>query len=72
MADDQVKTTAGSATSGVGGKDYYPSIGELLEAGPDHFRLLTSKLTKDWLIFPLKDTVEQLQQARIQLFVFFH
>ena len=46
MADDQVKTRTGS-TSGVGGKDYYPSIGELLEARPDQFRLLTGKLTKD-------------------------
>ena len=64
MADDQVKTRTGSTTSGVGGKDYYPSIGELLEAGPDQFRLLTGKLTKDWLIFLLKDTVEHLKQAK--------
>ena len=60
MADDQVKTKTGSTTSDVGGKDYYPSIGELLEAGPDQFRLLTGKLTKDCLIFLLNDTVEQL------------
>ena len=64
MADDQVKTRTGSTTSGVGRKDYYPSIGELFEAGPDQFRLLTGKLTKDWLIFLLKDTVEHLKQAK--------
>ena len=64
MADDQVKTRTGSTTSGVGGKDYYPSIGVLLEAGPDQFRLLTGKLTEDWLIFLLKDTVEHLKQGK--------
>ena len=63
MADDQVKTRTGSTTSGVGGKDYYPSIGELFEAGPDQFRFFTGKLTKDWLIFLLKDTVEHMKQA---------
>ena len=64
MADDQVKTRTGSTTSGVGGKDYYPSIGEFLEAGPDQFRLLTDKLTEDQLTFVLKDTVEHLNQAK--------
>ena len=64
MADDQVKTRTGSTTPGVGGKDYYPSISELLDAGPDQFRLLTGKLTKDWLLFLLKDTVENLKQAK--------
>ena len=54
MADYQVKTRTGPTTSGVGGKDYYQSIGELLQAGPDQFRLLTGKMTKDWLIFLLK------------------
>ena len=63
MADDQDRIRTGSTTSGVGCKNYYPSIGELLEAGPDKFRLLTRKLTKGWLILLLKDTVEHLKQA---------
>ena len=37
---------------------------ELLEAGPDQFRPLAGKLTKDRLIFLLKDTVEHLKQAK--------
>ena len=71
MADDQVKSRIGCTTSGVGGKDYYPSIGELLEAGPDQFRLLTGKLTKDWLIFLPKDTVEHLSQVKFSNSLFF-
>ena len=64
VTDDPVITRTGCTTSGVGGKDYYPSIGEPLEAGPDQFRPLTGKLNKDWLIFLLKDAIEHLKQVK--------
>ena len=69
MADDQIKTRTGSTTSGVGGKDYYPSFGELLKAGLDQFRFLTGILTKDWLIFFLEDTVEHQKQTKYSNFL---
>ena len=63
MPDDQSKARS-TSTSSVGGKDYYPSVNKLLSADPEQFRGLTGKLTKEWLVFLLKDTVEHLKQAK--------
>ena len=39
-----------STSNKIGGKDYYPSMNELLSADPEHFRGLQGKLTKEWLV----------------------
>ena len=64
MPDDQSKARSTSISS-VGGKDYYPSVNELVSANPEEFRGLTGKLTKEWLVFLLKDTVEHLKQSEL-------
>ena len=69
MPDDQSKARS-TSTSSVGGKDYYPSFNELLSADPEQFRGLTGKLTKELLVFLLKDTVEHLKQANLPNFLF--
>ena len=64
MPDDQSKARSNS-TSSVGGNDYCPSVNELLSADSEQFRCLTGKLTKEWLLFLLRDTVEHLKQAKL-------
>ena len=61
--DDDSGSRGGSIrlNSTSGGKSYYPTI---VEADNDSFRVLTEKLTKDWLICLLKDSVAHLREAK--------
>ena len=43
----------------------YPQVDELVSASTDDFKLLTGKLTKDWLLCHLKDIVSHLEQAKL-------
>ena len=47
-----------------GGKDYYPSIDELLAADSNGFKRLTGKLTKDSILCLLCDSLSHLKQAK--------
>ena len=61
MGEDKTRT---NSSSNPGNKDYYPQVDELLHASPEHFKTLTNKLNKDWLLCLLKDTVSHLKLAR--------
>ena len=61
MGEDKTRT---NSSSNPGIKDYYPQVDELLHASPEHFKTLTNKLNKDWLLCLLKDTVSHLKLAR--------
>ena len=50
--------------SASGGRDYYPSIDELVNANDGEFKALTGKLTKDWLLCLLKDVFSHLRTAK--------
>ena len=45
------------------GGDYYPLVDELVDADDAAFTSLSGKLTKEWLLFVLKDTVSQLKKT---------
>ena len=45
-----------TSTSSVGGKDYYPSINELVDADPEGFKKLTGKLNKNCILCLLRDS----------------
>ena len=49
--------------SNFGGRDYYPLVDELVDADNAAFKSLTGKLTKEWLLIVLKDTVSQLKKT---------
>lgn len=53
-----------SGSTSAGGKNYYPSIDELVDANGEDFKCLTDKLTKDWLLCLLKDSIAHLRQAK--------
>ena len=61
MGEDKIRT---NSSSNPGNKDYYPQVHELLHVTPEHFKTLTNKLKKDWLLCLLKDTVSNLKLAR--------
>ena len=48
MTDETGKSRTNYAL-GVGGKDYYPQVDELVHASPQEFKALPGKLSKDWL-----------------------
>ena len=50
--------------SASGGRDYYPSIDELVNANDGEFKALTGKLTKAWLFCLLKDALSHLKTAK--------
>ena len=63
MCDDEsLGVPRHNSTSG--GKDYYPSIDELLAADSKGFKRLTGKLTKDSILCLLRDSLSQLKQAK--------
>ena len=51
-------------TSSVGGKDYYPSINELVDADPEGFKKLTGKLNKNWILCLLRDSISHPKKAK--------
>ena len=55
--------TRTNSTSQLGGRNYYPSIEELLHADSDGFKHLTDELTKDWILCLPKDTIGHLREA---------
>ena len=63
MCDDE-NLGAPRQNSTSGGKDYYPSIDELLAADSNGFKRLTGKLTKDSILCLLRDSLGHLKQAK--------
>ena len=63
MCDDE-SLGAPRHNSTSGGKDYYPSIDELLAADSNGFKRLTGKLTKDSILCLLRDSLSHLKQAK--------
>ena len=53
-----------NSASGVGGKDYYSQVDELVHASQNEFKALAGKLGKDWLMCLLKDTVDHLEKNK--------
>ena len=64
--EEKIRT---NSISRPGGKNYYLSITELVEADDDRLRVLTDELTKEWLIWLLKDTVAHLREAKSTSFI---
>ena len=56
-----------NSTSVGGGRNYYPQVDELVHANDEK---LTEKLTKDWLLCLLRDTVSHLREAK-SIFTYF-
>ena len=50
-----------------GGRDYYPTIDELVNSSNDGFKHLTDKLTKDSILCFLKDSIGHLREAKLNL-----
>ena len=69
ITDETAKLRTNSA-SVVGGKDYYPQVDELVHASPQEFKTLTGKLSDDWLMCLLKDTVDHLKKAKSSIKLF--
>ena len=68
MSDDRSQKTDAAPQRHVstsGGKDYYPSIDELLAADSDGFKKLTGKLNKEWILCLLRDSLGHLKQAKL-------
>ena len=63
MCDDE-SVGAPRHNSTSGGKDYYPSIDELLAADSNGFKRLTGKLTKDSILCLLRDSLSHLKQTK--------
>ena len=64
MNDDGGSRGDSRLNSAFGGRDYYPSIDELVNANDGEFKALTGKLTKDWLLCFLKDALSHLRTAK--------
>ena len=64
MATDE-KTRGNSTTTG--GRYYYPTVDELVNADGEGFKHLTEKLTKERLLGLLKDTIGHLRQAKLSI-----
>ena len=64
MSDDE---TMGNPrhNSTSDGKDWYPSISQLLATDSNGFKRLTGKLTKDWILCFLRDSLVHLKQAKL-------
>ena len=65
MSEDRSRTNSSSRYL-PGGKDYYPTVDELVKFVSDceRFKTLTKKLIKDWLLCLPKDTVIHLGEAQ--------
>ena len=64
MNDDEGSCGGSRLNSDSGGRDYYPSIDELVNANDGEFKALNGKLTKDWLLCLLKDALSHLRTAK--------
>ena len=64
MKDDGGSRGGSRLNFASGGRDYYPSIDELVNAKDGEFKALTGKLTKDWLLCLLKDALSHLRTAK--------
>ena len=64
MNDDGGSRGGSRLNSASGGRDYYTSIDELVNAKDGEFKALTGKLTKDWLLCLLKDALSHLRTAQ--------
>ena len=64
MNDDWGSRGGSRNISTSGNRDYYPSLDELVIADDAALKSFTGKLTKEWLLFVLKDTVSRLKKAK--------
>ena len=64
MNDDGGSRGGSRLNSASCGRDYHPSIDELLNANDGEIKALTGKLTKDWLLCLLKDALSHLRTAK--------
>ena len=65
--DEKTGKDKTQSTSAPGGKDYYPSIDELMSADCEGIERLTGKLTKEWIVCLLKDAVSHLKEKSAHL-----
>ena len=68
MSDDRSQKNDAAPQRHVstsGGKDYYPSIDELLAADSDGFKKFAGNLNKEWILCLLQDSLGHLKQAKL-------
>ena len=64
MNDDGGSRGGSRLNSASGGRDYYPSIDELVNANDGEFEAFAGKLTKNWLLCLLRDALSHPRTAK--------